>query len=99
MKRILNDPLNEVPFEGLGAFTSEFKVSRQEELVTLYSALEKSDFHSIERVAHTWKGFAVPYGFGELAILATELEEACEQKNIEQCRDLLKETESYLSTK
>ena len=99
MSRPLRDPAAEIPFDGLGEFTGDFKLSRKEELISLYSALAESDFQTMGRVCHTWKGFAVPYGFGELAHLASELEESCEQKNTQLCRELLKEIENYLSTK
>ncbi len=99
MNRTPRDPATEVPIDGLGEFTGEFKLSRIQELATLYSFLDESDFQSIGRICHTWKGFAVPYGFGELAHLASELEESCEQKDTHHCRELLNEIETYLSSK
>lgn len=99
MSKPPRDPATEIPIDGLGEFAGEFKLSRIEELVTLYSALAGNDFQSIGRLCHTWKGFAVPYGFGELAHLASELEESCEKKDSHQCRQLLNEIESYLSSK
>ncbi len=99
MKRILKDPSTEIPFTGLGAFSAEFKLSREEELVKLHAALAEGDLRTIEQVCHTWRGFAVPYGFGELAILATELEAAAAAKNFSLCLELLGETEAYLSSK
>lgn len=99
MSKTPRNPATEIPFEGLEGFAGEFKLSRTDELATLHTALADSDFVSIGRLCHTWKGFAVPYGFGELAHLAAELEESCDQKNADQCRVLLKEIESYLSSK
>ena len=93
------NPASEIPLPGLQPFIAEFSASRKEELVQLKGYLDASDFEAMRKLAHTWKGFAVPYGYGILEYLAIELELAAEDRNREVCQSLVKEVEIYLSSK
>jgi HPt (histidine-containing phosphotransfer) domain-containing protein len=89
----------EIPLDGLEVYYLEFLGSREAELTDLKQALVETDFTSILGLGHKWKGYSAPYGFGQLAILAAELEEAALSHSIEQCKALTQEIAEYLSFK
>ena len=90
---------SEIPLEGLEGFYPEFLSSREAELGDLKQALSGSDFTSIMALAHKWKGFSAPYGFGQLGLLAAELEEAARNNSLDQCKALTQEIAEYLTSK
>jgi HPt (histidine-containing phosphotransfer) domain-containing protein len=93
------DPSSEIPLDGLEGFVAEFLENRKEELANLKLALNEVDYLSIRSIAHKWRGIAAPYGFGTLGQLATELEQCGEDKELERCKSIASEIESYLATK
>ena len=97
--RIIQNQKTEIPLDGLEGLYHEFLESREAELSDLKKAIAENDFTSIIGLGHKWKGFSAPYGFGQLALLATELEEAARGQSIEQCNLLTQEIAEYLSFK
>lgn len=93
------DPAAEIPLDGLEGFKEGFLLSRKEELISLQSALVEMDYLTMIKMAHKWKGFATPYGFGELSYLSVELEKAAEEKDLEACRSIIQHIEEYLDYK
>ena len=97
--RKIHNPKTEIPLAGLEVYYVEFLGSREAELSDLKQALCRNDFTSIMGLGHKWKGFCAPYGFGQLAHLAAELEEAARNNSLEGCNDLTQEIAEYLSFK
>ena len=65
-----------------------FMDNRRNELVEIENAIERGDFESLRRFAHTWKGICRPYGFLQLEILSRSLEGAAERENQQETREL-----------
>lgn len=97
--RKIQDLDSETPLEGLEGFYDEFLTSRLAELGELNLALKTGDFKAATALGHKWKGFSAPYGFGQLGLLATELEVAAKEGHSEQCLALAKEIAEYLDSK
>ena len=98
MRKIQNQK-TEIPLDGLEGHYQEFLGTREAELSDLKKALAENDFTSIMGLGHKWKGFSAPYGFGQLALLAAELEEAARSSSLDQCHDLTQDIAEYLSFK
>lgn len=99
MKRIISNPASEIPMKGLETFYGEFKSTRKEELLILQTALVNNDFGILSSMAHKWKGFCEPYGFGELAVMSDELESSAKNQDRVACQHLLDSIEEYLASK
>lgn len=89
----------EKPLEGLESFYDDFLVNRNKELQKLKTALTEKNFDFIAEVAHRWKGFCGPYGFGQLANIAKEIESCATQKKLAECGEFLHQAEDYLKHK
>lgn len=98
MKKV-RDFAYETPLPGLEAFHDEFLASRGQEMLELSDALKASDFAFIGKMAHKWKGFANPYGFGILGYIALELEESALEAKLDDCQLLINEARVYLASK
>jgi HPt (histidine-containing phosphotransfer) domain-containing protein len=97
--RKIHNPKNEIAHEGLEIFHHDFLTSREVDLVVLSAALASADFVSVMALGHRWKGYSAPYGFGQLALLATELESAAHNQSLEVCHQLAREITEYLLVK
>ena len=97
--RTANDPASEFPLDGLESYYQEFRQTRIDELIIMNQALLNKDYKALKDLAHKWKGFAAPYGFGILGQIALDLELKAETREYESCADLLLEAENYLKTK
>lgn len=95
MRKIKN-PAAEIPLPGFEVFHQDFLSERKAELNLLRSALKASDFKALVQMGHKWKGFCAPYGFQELAELASNLEAAALESNESLCSDLLSDISAYL---
>jgi HPt (histidine-containing phosphotransfer) domain-containing protein len=84
---------------GLEGFFESFMLSRQQELHLLNLALDNLEYSTLLRMAHQWKGYSAPYGFGKLAQLAVELEDSAYGKDLDRCRSLLHDIYQYLQNK
>lgn len=93
------DPKTEIPVEGLEEFFDGFLLSRQAELDLMKNALVQLDFTTLSQIAHQWKGFSVPYGFGSLEYLARKLEQCARDAQVEDCEHILSEVNHYLNHK
>ncbi|MCB0348910.1 MAG: Hpt domain-containing protein [Bdellovibrionales bacterium] len=87
---------DEKPEEGLEDLVDSFLQSRIAEYELLQSSLSNKDFDTIQSYMHKWKGFCGPYGFGPLAKLSADLEEAAMEQSYDHCEKLLKEIHLYL---
>jgi HPt (histidine-containing phosphotransfer) domain-containing protein len=97
--RIPKNPSLEFPLKGLEGFIDEFLVCRLEELSEVKIALGQKDYPNLLQITHKWRGISAPYGFGELAVLAIELEDAVESYQTHLCENLVQEVELYLAAK
>lgn len=95
----LPDPSSEIALHGLEVYKDEFIFSRQSDIFKIHEALLNENYIAIKKFCHVWRGFAVPYGFGELVRFANELEESSANQNKKLCKEILSEIQSYLSTK
>lgn len=95
MRKAIN-PSTEIPLAGLEIYRSEFLTARLEELAVVKSAMVIQDYLTVEKLAHKWRGFSAPYGFGTLGILSEELEEYAVLFDQSQCVSIIEEIESYL---
>lgn len=93
------DPKTEIPMEGLEDFFDGFILSRQNELNLMKSSLVLLDFNTLLDIAHKWKGYSAPYGFGKLEHLAIELELSAHNAQSEHCEKVLSEIDFYLNLK
>ena len=89
----------EKPLEGLESYYDEFLANREKEHQELLSALTQKNFTVIAEMAHKWKGFSEPYGFGQLGKIAKELEEMAKSGQDQKCQELLASVGAYLTHK
>lgn len=89
----------EKPLEGLESFYDEFILNREAETIELEQHLTQNNFIALAKMAHKWKGFAAPYGFGHLATIAEELETAATHHDPLKSRELLISVKKYLAHK
>lgn len=95
--RKANDPANESPIVGLEQYYEEFRQSRLEDLNLMTNALHSNDFGLISGLAHKWRGYCAPYGFGLLAQMAEDIERASENHDQGLCEQYFSEVLTYLS--
>jgi HPt (histidine-containing phosphotransfer) domain-containing protein len=93
------DPKSEIAQAGLEGFFESFMLSRQHELQLLNLALDSLEYSTLLRIAHQWKGYSVPYGFGKLEHLAQQLEMSAQSEDRERCERLLADIYHYLQHK
>ncbi len=90
---------SEVPWPGLERYYVEFLTTRREEVSTLKNFLAENNFKEIAQLAHRWKGFCTPYGFGKLAEYSTDLEVTALSSDHNQCAQLIDRIQGYLASK
>jgi HPt (histidine-containing phosphotransfer) domain-containing protein len=90
---------NETPLVGLEKFYMEFLKTRQSEISLLRAAAAEKNMSYISELAHQWKGFSAPFGFGALGGFAQELEIAALNSDQGSCLILIDKVEEYLKTK
>lgn len=83
----------------LAPFYAEFLEDRWKEMVVLKDFIQKKDFNNITTLAHRWKGFCSPYGFGILGELSRELEFAAKDNSLEAVTKIVQSMEEYLIEK
>lgn len=94
--RIPKDSSSETPLAGLEGYYQEFLHARLDDLKAMNESLISGNYPVIMKLAHKWKGFSVPYGFGVLGEIAMELEVCAEAGDGNGCQQLLTETKDYL---
>lgn len=67
------DPAKETPLVGLEQYYDEFRQSRLDDLDEMINALHVNDFKIVSGLAHKWRGYCAPYGFGLLAEIAEDI--------------------------
>ena len=90
---------SEVPLVGLEKYYSEFLASRILDINVLKTNVENNNYISVMAIAHRLRGFCAPYGFGELGFLAEELEIFADEKNKENCLNIIERMKAYLDQK
>lgn len=90
---------SEKPFEGLESFVEDFLSRRQNEIHELHVAAESKNFEVPRKIAHDWKGFSRPYGFGHLEDLSMELREAAVEESQSKLEEVIQKAADYLALK
>jgi len=62
---------------------------RKTDLINCQKAFESQDFSFLEKVGHQVKGNALSYGFDDLSPIATALEAAAQEKNMNHLKVVL----------
>lgn len=84
---------------GLEPFVATFFTDRKSDFLNLKSYISQGNMEEARKLAHNWKGYCEPYGFGHLGVVAAELEKAIVANNFERVEDLLAAVEIYLANK
>ena len=58
-----------------------FLENRQQDIKSIYDALEKEDYETIRILGHSMKGAGGGYGFDEITDIGRSIEESAEDKN------------------
>lgn len=100
MQRTYTNASNkETPVPGLEEFAEEFLLDRLKEVQKLTDSLKKRDFDGIKAIAHKWRGYSAPYGFGQLEKISILLEENASNHLAKACEDQLLSATKYLDEK
>lgn len=89
----------EVITPGLEPFVSTFFVDRKNDFANLKTYIDDNNMEQARKLAHNWKGYCEPYGFGHLGVMAAELEKAIAANSSETIKNLLLSMELYLANK
>ncbi len=74
----------------------KFMTNRKKEITTMAEAVAQGDFETVRKVAHGMKGVSGSYGFPEMTIVATRLEQAAKTADAGSIRHDLTALASYL---
>ena len=73
-----------------------FLENRQNDITTLYNALEQEDYKAVRIIGHGMKGVGGSYGFDEITNIGGLLERAAIDKNLKEIQRLVVELSRYL---
>ncbi len=73
-----------------------FLENRQEDVKSIYDALEKEDYETIRILGHSMKGVGGGYGFDEITDIGRSIEESAEGKNQEEVKKWVINLSNYL---
>ncbi len=73
-----------------------FLENRQEDVKSIYDALEKEDYETIRILGHSMKGAGGGYGFEEITDIGRSIEESAEGKNQEEVKKWVINLSNYL---
>ncbi len=73
-----------------------FLENRQEDVKSIYDALEKEDYETIRILGHSMKGAGGGYGFDEITDIGRSIEESAEDKNQEEVKKWVINLSNYL---
>jgi len=73
-----------------------FLENRQEDVKSIYDALEKEDYETIRILGHSMKGAGGGYGFDEITDIGRSIEESAEGKNQEEVKKWVINLSNYL---
>lgn len=74
-----------------------FLENRQEDVKSIYDALEKEDYETIRILGHSMKGAGGGYGFDEITDIGRSIEESAEGKNQEEVKKWVINLSNYLN--
>ena len=80
----------------LAPLIPQYLENKREDLKTLKAALEQKDRKTLEEVAHLIKGSGTSYGFQSLSALATEMEIAARNDELDTLSGLIGDLEHFL---
>lgn len=89
----------EVITPGLEPFVATFFEDRKNEFLQIKAHIADQALEPARKLAHNWKGFCEPYGFGHLGVMAAELEKSIVAGNTENINNLVLAIELYLANK
>jgi HPt (histidine-containing phosphotransfer) domain-containing protein len=89
----------ERPLPELAEFYEEFLKDRMTDLAELQRSFNSGNLQNVKAIAHRWKGFCAPYGFGTLGALAAELETCALDGAVEECGRHISAAAAYLARK
>src|SRR3954466_57935 len=81
----------------LAALVPQFLANRQLELAALRTALERSDFAVLKRIAHRMKGLGNSYGFNRITNLGVQIEDAAKAGKTEELNARIADYAEYLA--
>ena len=81
----------------LAALVPQFLSNRELELAALTSALERSDFVILKRIAHRMKGLGNSYGFNRITSLGMQIEDAAKAGKSAELKTRISEYAEYLA--
>jgi HPt (histidine-containing phosphotransfer) domain-containing protein len=81
----------------LAALVPQFLSNRELELAALTSALERSDFSILKRIAHRMKGLGNSYGFNRITNLGMQIEDAAKAGKSAELKTRISEYAEYLA--
>jgi HPt (histidine-containing phosphotransfer) domain-containing protein len=73
-----------------------FLENRQQDIKSIYDALEKEDYETIRILGHSMKGAGGGYGFDEITDIGRSIEESAEGKNQEEIKKWVINLSNYL---
>ncbi len=73
-----------------------FLENRQQDVKSIYDALEKEDYETIRILGHSMKGAGGGYGFDEITDIGRSIEESAEGKNQEEIKKWVINLSNYL---
>lgn len=95
----LSEQQQEVVTPGLEPFVATFFEDRKKEFLQIKAYVENQALEPARKLAHNWKGFCEPYGFGHLGLMAAELEKSIVAGQTENIKNLVLSIELYLANK
>jgi HPt (histidine-containing phosphotransfer) domain-containing protein len=73
-----------------------FLENRQQDVKSIYDALEKEDYETIRILGHSMKGAGGGYGFDKITDIGRSIEESAEGKNQEEIKKWVINLSNYL---
>ena len=79
------------------SLVSEYLSDCRKDVFTFNAAIEASDYERARVFGHQLKGTGKPYGFPDLTILGSAIEQAARRKNTPELNNLSQQLADYLS--
>jgi HPt (histidine-containing phosphotransfer) domain-containing protein len=74
-----------------------FLENRQKDMQSLESALKENDLEKLRSIGHNLKGVGGGYGFPDMSMMGTEIEEGAKENNMEKVSENVQKLSHYLS--
>ncbi len=72
---------------------------RKQDYTDCLNAFIKSDFETFLRIGHQLKGNAASFGFGDLGVIAADMEQAAKIRDLPQIKIIVDKFEEFLKSK